>query len=100
MTYGSGFEWMISDEQEAIKQMKYAYDQGINVSHTDSSLSYQQTFDTANVDSQGESEILLGKMLKQHNIPRESVVIMTKTFNPVSLKTRSSWKELIEGGWT
>jgi aryl-alcohol dehydrogenase-like predicted oxidoreductase len=34
MTYGSGFEWMISDEQEAIKQMKYAYDQGINVSHS------------------------------------------------------------------
>ena len=33
MTYGSGFEWMISDEQEAIKQMKYAYDKGINVSH-------------------------------------------------------------------
>lgn len=32
MTYGSSFKWMISDEQEAIKHMKYAYDQGINVS--------------------------------------------------------------------
>lgn len=32
MTYGSAFKWMISDEQEAIKHMKYAYDQGINVS--------------------------------------------------------------------
>ena len=27
-------------------------------------------------------------MLKQHNIPRESVVIMTKTFNPVSLRSQ------------
>lgn len=34
--------------------------------------------------SAGESEVLLGKMLKQHNVPRESVVIMTKTYAPVS----------------
>ncbi|GFZ51767.1 oxidoreductase with NAD+ or NADP+ as acceptor [Saitozyma sp. JCM 24511] len=70
MSYGSGFSWMIEDEQEAIKQMKHAYDRGIN------------TFDTANVYSSGESEILLGRMLKQHKIPRENVVIMTKTFFP------------------
>ena len=41
-----------------------------------------QTFDTANVYSAGESEVILGKFLKQHKIPRESVVILTKTFNP------------------
>ncbi|KAI9632612.1 NADP-dependent oxidoreductase domain-containing protein [Dioszegia hungarica] len=70
MTYGSSYKWMVSDEQEAIKHIKYAYDQGIN------------TFDTANVYSAGESEVLLGKMLKQHNVPRESVVIMTKTYAP------------------
>jgi len=50
--------------------MKYAYDQGIN------------TFDTANVYSAGESEVILGEFLKQHDIPRESVVILTKTFGP------------------
>ncbi|RSH85439.1 hypothetical protein EHS25_004835 [Saitozyma podzolica] len=60
MTYGSGQEWMIGDHDEGIRQMKYAYDQGIN------------TFDTANVYSAGESEIILGKFLKQHKIPRES----------------------------
>ncbi|RSH92127.1 hypothetical protein EHS25_008542 [Saitozyma podzolica] len=70
MTYGSGQEWMIADHDEGIRQMKYAYDQGIN------------TFDTANVYSAGESEVILGKFLKQHKIPREAVVILTKTFNP------------------
>ena len=32
MQYGSGQDWMISDHDEGIKQMKYAYDKGINVS--------------------------------------------------------------------
>ncbi|ORX38827.1 NADP-dependent oxidoreductase domain-containing protein [Kockovaella imperatae] len=68
--YGSGADWMISDHDEGVKQLKYAYDQGIN------------TFDTANAYSAGESEVILGKFLKQHNIPRESVVILTKTYNP------------------
>ncbi|GFZ48855.1 LOW QUALITY PROTEIN: Putative aryl-alcohol dehydrogenase [Saitozyma sp. JCM 24511] len=70
MTYGSGQEWMIADHDEGIRQIKYAYDQGIN------------TFDTANVYSAGESEVILGKFLKQHKIPREGVVILTKTFGP------------------
>ena len=49
---------------------RYAYDKGIH------------TFDTANTYSDGESEVILGKFLKQHQIPRESVVILTKTYNP------------------
>lgn len=61
---------MIPDHDEGVRQMKYAYDKGIN------------TFDTANVYSAGESEVILGKFLKQHKIQRESVVIMTKTYNP------------------
>lgn len=32
--------------------------------------------------SAGESEVILGKFLKKHAIPRESVVILTKTYNP------------------
>lgn len=43
---------------------------------------YGQSFDTANTYSNGESEVILGKFLKAHDIPRESVVILTKTFNP------------------
>ncbi|WVQ83229.1 hypothetical protein IAT38_005368 [Cryptococcus sp. DSM 104549] len=70
MQYGSGQSWMIPDHAEGIRQMKYAYDLGIN------------TFDTANVYSGGESEIILGEFLRVHAIPRENVVILTKTFNP------------------
>jgi len=44
----------------------HRYENGIN------------TFDTADIYSNGESERILGKALKEHNIPRESVVIMTK----------------------
>jgi hypothetical protein len=32
MQYGSGQEWMIADHDEGVRQLKYAYDQGINVS--------------------------------------------------------------------
>lgn len=47
------------------------YDNGIN------------TFDTANTYSNGESERILGRALKVHNIPRENVVIMTKVRVPL-----------------
>lgn len=32
MQYGSGQDWMIPDHEEGIRQLKYAYDKGINVS--------------------------------------------------------------------
>jgi aryl-alcohol dehydrogenase-like predicted oxidoreductase len=51
--------------------MKEAYDMGIN------------SFDTANVYSNGESEILLGKFLKKFTIQREKVVVLTKVFMTV-----------------
>ena len=44
----------------------FRYENGIN------------TFDTADVYSNVESERILGIALKVHNIPRENVVIMTK----------------------
>ena len=31
MQYGSGQDWMIPDHEEGIRQLKYAYDKGINV---------------------------------------------------------------------
>jgi aryl-alcohol dehydrogenase-like predicted oxidoreductase len=49
----------------------HRYDNGIN------------TFDTANVYSNGESERILGKALKEYSIPRENVVIMTKVRVPL-----------------
>ena len=48
--------------------LKAAYDRGIN------------TWDTANVYSQGVSEIIVGKAIKKYRIPREKVIVMTKCF--------------------
>jgi len=72
MQYGSS-DWQgwVLDEEEGIKQIKYAYDAGI------------QSFDTANVYSNGISEIILGKAIKQHNLPREEIVVMTKVYGVV-----------------
>ncbi|KAK0505267.1 aryl-alcohol dehydrogenase [Armillaria luteobubalina] len=74
--YGSPdwFSW-VQNEEESIKQIKAAYDVGIN------------TFDTANarlVYSNGQSEVVLGKAIKQGSLPRDGIVIMTKVFHPVS----------------
>jgi len=69
MSYGSP-EWLkwVLPEEESIKHIKAAYDAGIN------------TFDTANMYSNGHSEIILGKAIKQLNLPRDEIVIMTKIF--------------------
>ncbi|KAG8696274.1 hypothetical protein FRC08_007264 [Ceratobasidium sp. 394] len=69
MSYGSP-EWAgwVQGEEEGIKHIKAAYDAGI------------QTFDTANVYSNGESERILGKAIKQLNPPRDEIVVMTKVF--------------------
>ncbi|KAI0760956.1 Aldo/keto reductase [Trametes elegans] len=72
MSYGSP-EWQawVLPEKEGIEHIKYAYDHGIT------------TFDTANVYSNGLSEIILGKAIKQHNLPRDELVIMTKLYAAV-----------------
>ncbi|OSC96861.1 aryl-alcohol dehydrogenase [Trametes coccinea BRFM310] len=72
MSYGSpGWQEWVLGEKEAIKHIKFAYDHGI------------QTFDTANVYSNGLSETILGKAIKELNLPREELVIMTKLCMPV-----------------
>ncbi|KAK3349498.1 NADP-dependent oxidoreductase domain-containing protein [Lasiosphaeria hispida] len=58
-------DWAIG-EDEALPLLKAAYDRGLN------------TWDTANVYSNGVSEIIVGKAIKKYNIPREKVVILTK----------------------
>lgn len=73
MSYGlKGWADWVLDEEEAIKHIKYAYDAGI------------QTFDTANVYSNGQSEIILGNAIRKLNLPREELVIMTKVYGAVS----------------
>jgi aryl-alcohol dehydrogenase-like predicted oxidoreductase len=75
MSYGTP-EWQkwVLGEEEGIAQIKFAYENGI------------QTFDTANVYSNGASEIILGKAIKQLNLPREEIVVLTKLHFPVSRK--------------
>lgn len=60
-------DWVL-DEDKAIPLLKHAYDRGLN------------TWDTADVYSQGESEKIIGKTLKQYNIPRSKVVILSKCY--------------------
>lgn len=59
--------WVVGEE-EALPLLKEAYERGLN------------TWDTANVYSQGASEVIVGKAIKKYKIPREKVVIMTKCF--------------------
>lgn len=75
MQYGDkGWQEWVLDEEEAIKHIKIAYDAGI------------QTFDTANVYSNGLSEVILGNAIKQLKLPRHEIVVMTKLFGPVARK--------------
>ncbi|KAJ7625801.1 Aldo/keto reductase [Roridomyces roridus] len=81
MSYGSpewtGQSWILPEEV-GIEHIKFAYDAGINA------------FDTAAIYSDGQSEEILGKAIKQHNIPRDEIVVMTKiTFRYAPWKKRS-----------
>ncbi|KAJ7581565.1 aryl-alcohol dehydrogenase [Mycena floridula] len=60
-------QWALSEE-EGIEHIRIAYAAGI------------QTFDTANIYGDGQSEVMLGKAIKQLNLPREEIVVMTKCY--------------------
>lgn len=64
--------YCIEDEEQCFKILKKCYDNGL------------RTFDTADMYSNGISEIIVGKFLKKYNIPRERVVILSKCYFPVS----------------
>ncbi|KAG8982912.1 hypothetical protein FRB93_007733 [Tulasnella sp. JGI-2019a] len=73
MSYGSpNWQPWVLGEEEGIKQIKQAYDLGINA------------FDTADLYSNGLSEVILGKAIKQHNLPRDEIVVMTKAFSTIN----------------
>ncbi|KAH8077108.1 aryl-alcohol dehydrogenase [Cristinia sonorae] len=73
MQYGDkGWQEWVLGEDEAIEHIKYAYNAGI------------QTFDTANVYSNGLSEVILGNAIKKLKLPREEIVILTKLYYPVA----------------
>ncbi|KAG8943117.1 hypothetical protein FRC04_003197 [Tulasnella sp. 424] len=60
---------------EKARHIKTAYDLGINA------------FDTANVYSNGLSEVILGKAIKKYNLPRDEIVVMTKVWGTVGRTT-------------
>jgi aryl-alcohol dehydrogenase (NADP+) len=72
MSYGSKKwrEWIL-EEDEALPFVQRALEAGINF------------FDTADVYSVGESERILGSLLRKLNVHREDVVVATKVFNPM-----------------
>jgi 1-deoxyxylulose-5-phosphate synthase len=73
MTYGSRTwrEWVL-EEDEARPLVQRAVEAGINF------------YDTADIYSLGESEVLTGKLLREFQPRREELVIATKVFNPMS----------------
>ncbi|CAO3637950.1 unnamed protein product [Cunninghamella blakesleeana] len=73
MSYGSS-DWAkwVKDEEESIELIKKAYDAGVNF------------FDTADGYSNGESEVIFGKAIKQHQLNRAKIVVATKVFFAVS----------------
>ncbi len=76
MTYGSS-KWRpwVLDEEASRPFFRRAWEAGINF------------FDTADIYSDGESEVLLGRALRELAIPREQVVVATKVFSPMGGKT-------------
>ncbi|KAI0476861.1 NADP-dependent oxidoreductase domain-containing protein [Xylaria cf. heliscus] len=67
MSYGSK-DWLkwVLEEEEALPLLEHAYKAGIN------------TWDTADVYSDGRSEEIIAKALKVYKIPRENIVLLTK----------------------
>lgn len=72
MSFGdpAWMDWVLK-EDEGLPLLKDAYDRGLN------------TWDTANVYSNGKSEEIIGKALKKYNIPRDKVVILSKCYGYV-----------------
>uniref|UniRef100_A0A8H7N2G7 NADP-dependent oxidoreductase domain-containing protein n=1 Tax=Bionectria ochroleuca TaxID=29856 RepID=A0A8H7N2G7_BIOOC len=60
-------DWVI-DAEKALPLLKAAFDRGVN------------TWDTANVYSNGDSERIIGRAIKEYEIPRQKLVLMTKAW--------------------
>ncbi|OAL32671.1 hypothetical protein AYO20_07829 [Fonsecaea nubica] len=76
MSYGTP-EWQgwVLNEEDSLPLLEYAYKVGI------------RTWDTADVYSHGRSEQIIGKAIKQYNIPRERLVILSKCYFGVTPDT-------------
>jgi aryl-alcohol dehydrogenase-like predicted oxidoreductase len=79
MSFGDP-DWMpwVLDEEKTLPLLKAAYDKGLN------------TWDTANIYSNGASETIIAKALKEYDIPRHKVVIATKCYGTVGEEAKVS----------
>ena len=59
----------LSSPLSVISCPSQSYEHGVN------------TFDTANIYSNGVSEVYLGRAIKALNLPREGIVVMTKVYS-------------------
>jgi aryl-alcohol dehydrogenase-like predicted oxidoreductase len=82
MTYGTP-DWLpwVLDYDSALPILKAAYESGIT------------TWDTADMYSNGESERVVGRAMKELKIPRSDIVIMTKAFFPTMDSVPAEHKE-------
>ncbi|KAE8144571.1 NADP-dependent oxidoreductase domain-containing protein [Aspergillus avenaceus] len=69
-TPGKPLSWTIPAEK-ALPVLDHCYRSGLNF------------FDTANVYSNGDSEVILGRAIKEYGWSRESIVVATKVWSPV-----------------
>jgi versiconal hemiacetal acetate reductase len=68
LSFGNKWQPWLLPQEKALPVLKYAYDNGIN------------TFDMADTYSNGETERIFGAFLKEYDIPRHKVVILSKCF--------------------
>lgn len=68
-------------EEESLPLIKAAYDAGINF------------FDTADIYSNGVSEVITGKAIKKFDLPRNEIVVATKLFGTVA----RNWEKASSG---
>ena len=80
MSFGSSdwSDWVLN-EKEALPLLKHAYDNGLN------------TWDTADVYSNGRSEEIIAKALEEYKIPRSKVVLLSKCYFGVEEDGTQPW---------
>ncbi|KAG8530964.1 uncharacterized protein KY384_004321 [Bacidia gigantensis] len=77
MTYGSSnWQRWVLDEEASLPILEYAYKRGLNTWDTERPM----TLEKADVYSNGESEKIIAKAIKQYKIPRERLVLLSKCY--------------------
>ena len=71
LPFPSNLPMSVAYHDQAMPILKGAFDRGLN------------TWDTANIYSNGESERIIGKAIKKYNMPRQKLIILSKCYGAV-----------------